>query len=340
MDTRCRPVRTVVQQGEIENIHASSYESTIVHCVFRGTAPRFTQPPIKLSTGSFPGVKGGRSVVPTTPPHSSAEVMESMGLYLHAPQVPSWHVTGIPLPLPLDVQFKVCNRNLSVPNLLSNGYKAAQKAILDILCSWSLNSGHFSDWTFFLGHFCIWTSFTLDGLEWTFNFSIQRQIVRGQAIIAELGVWKICARWVPRMLLPHVKQKRLDICEQLLLRYEREGDEFLKNIVTGDKSWEGFFASRLESKRDFYMKIGTCPVKSGHLATLPVPIKFKALPSAGKLMFTVFRDIQGLMKAASLVVKETNGKYRHRYFTLAVTNTSAQSSQNYRSAEITRSCDS
>ncbi|KAJ4434286.1 hypothetical protein ANN_22838 [Periplaneta americana] len=62
------------------------------------TAPRFTQPPIKLSTGSFPGVKGGQSVVPTTPPHSSAEVMESMGLYLHAPQVPSWHVTGIPLP--------------------------------------------------------------------------------------------------------------------------------------------------------------------------------------------------------------------------------------------------
>ncbi|KAJ4444500.1 hypothetical protein ANN_06292 [Periplaneta americana] len=36
----------------------------------------------------------GQSVVPTTPPHSSAEVMESMGLYLHAPQVPSWHVTG------------------------------------------------------------------------------------------------------------------------------------------------------------------------------------------------------------------------------------------------------
>ncbi|KAJ4448895.1 hypothetical protein ANN_00286 [Periplaneta americana] len=33
--TRCRPVCTVVQQGEIESIPASSYESTIVHCVFR-----------------------------------------------------------------------------------------------------------------------------------------------------------------------------------------------------------------------------------------------------------------------------------------------------------------
>ncbi|KAJ4440692.1 hypothetical protein ANN_08840, partial [Periplaneta americana] len=40
----------------------------------------------------------GQSVVLTTPPHSSAEVMESMGLYFHAPQVPSWHVTGTSLP--------------------------------------------------------------------------------------------------------------------------------------------------------------------------------------------------------------------------------------------------
>ncbi|KAJ4441969.1 hypothetical protein ANN_11833 [Periplaneta americana] len=38
MGTRCRPVCTVVQQGDIECIPASSYESTIVHCVFRGKA--------------------------------------------------------------------------------------------------------------------------------------------------------------------------------------------------------------------------------------------------------------------------------------------------------------
>ncbi|KAJ4435660.1 hypothetical protein ANN_18276 [Periplaneta americana] len=44
-------------------------------CLTFRTAPRFTQPPIKLSTGSFPEVKGGQSVVPTTPPHSSAEVI-------------------------------------------------------------------------------------------------------------------------------------------------------------------------------------------------------------------------------------------------------------------------
>ncbi|KAJ4449844.1 hypothetical protein ANN_01250 [Periplaneta americana] len=32
----CRPVCTVVQQEEVESIPASSYECTMVHCVFRG----------------------------------------------------------------------------------------------------------------------------------------------------------------------------------------------------------------------------------------------------------------------------------------------------------------
>ncbi|KAJ4446154.1 hypothetical protein ANN_12847 [Periplaneta americana] len=72
-------------------LEGPGFDSRIRCQTFR-TAPRFTQPPI--NTGCFPGVKGGQSVVPTTPLHSSAEVMESMGLYLLAPQVPSWHVTG------------------------------------------------------------------------------------------------------------------------------------------------------------------------------------------------------------------------------------------------------
>ncbi|KAJ4446255.1 hypothetical protein ANN_12949 [Periplaneta americana] len=33
---RCRPVCTVVLQEEVESIPASSYEYTMVHCVFRG----------------------------------------------------------------------------------------------------------------------------------------------------------------------------------------------------------------------------------------------------------------------------------------------------------------
>ncbi|KAJ4430776.1 hypothetical protein ANN_19367 [Periplaneta americana] len=71
------------------------------------------------------------------------------------------------------------------------------------------------------------------------HLSIQCSISRErvQVIIAELRFRKIWARWMPRMLLPHMKQKRLGICQQLLLRCEREGDESLKEHVTGDESW-------------------------------------------------------------------------------------------------------
>ena len=33
------------------------------------------------------------------------------------------------------------------------------------------------------------------------------------------------------------KQKRFEICEELLKRYREEGDQFLLNIFTGDESW-------------------------------------------------------------------------------------------------------
>jgi histone-lysine N-methyltransferase SETMAR len=56
-------------------------------------------------------------------------------------------------------------------------------------------------------------------------------------IIGLLGYTKVCSRWVPRMLTPENKQKRVESCEELLKRYHEEGDQFLLNIVTGDESW-------------------------------------------------------------------------------------------------------
>ena len=52
-----------------------------------------------------------------------------------------------------------------------------------------------------------------------------------------LGYTKVCSRWVPRMLTPEKKQKRVESCEELLKRYREEGDQFLLNIITGDETW-------------------------------------------------------------------------------------------------------
>jgi hypothetical protein len=51
-------------------------------------------------------------------------------------------------------------------------------------------------------------------------------------IIGLLGYTKVCSQWVPCMLTPEKKQKRVEICELLLKRYRKEGDQFLLNIVT------------------------------------------------------------------------------------------------------------
>ena len=52
-------------------------------------------------------------------------------------------------------------------------------------------------------------------------------------IIGLLGYTKVCPRWVPRMLTPEKKQKRVEICEELLKRYREEGDQFLLNLLLG-----------------------------------------------------------------------------------------------------------
>jgi histone-lysine N-methyltransferase SETMAR len=63
----------------------------------------------------------------------------------------------------------------------------------------------------------------------------------------ELKVSKVNARWVPRLLSPEHKERRLVAVTQLLQRYEIEGAEFLDTIVTCDETWVHYFTP--ESKR-------------------------------------------------------------------------------------------
>jgi hypothetical protein len=48
---------------------------------------------------------------------------------------------------------------------------------------------------------------------------------------------KVSARWVQRHLTPELKERRVESCEELLRRFEAEGDGFLARIVTGDETW-------------------------------------------------------------------------------------------------------
>ena len=48
---------------------------------------------------------------------------------------------------------------------------------------------------------------------------------------------KVCARWVPRILKDEEKQQRVLCSMEFLSRYEREGDRFLRCIITTDETW-------------------------------------------------------------------------------------------------------
>jgi len=77
-------------------------------------------------------------------------------------------------------------------------------------------------------------------------------------------------------------KRRVDACEELLRRYETEGDAFLQCVVTGDESWVHFFQP--EKKR---------ASKEWHYSTSPKPQKFCTQPCTGKMMLMLFWASRG-----------------------------------------------
>ena len=52
---------------------------------------------------------------------------------------------------------------------------------------------------------------------------------------------KVCAQSVTRLLTPEMRQRRIAFCQELLDRRYYEELDFLKQIVTGDKTWLYFY---------------------------------------------------------------------------------------------------
>jgi histone-lysine N-methyltransferase SETMAR len=60
-------------------------------------------------------------------------------------------------------------------------------------------------------------------------------------ILKQLGVEKVSAKWVPRMLTDAHKETRKPVCSEFLVQYENGGDDFLAKIVTGVETWLHLF---------------------------------------------------------------------------------------------------
>lgn len=99
----------------------------------------------------------------------------------------------------------------------------------------------------------------------------------------KLGMNKVSARWVPRLLTPEQKTRRQQICQNNLDLLEADA-EFLTRIVTGDETWVHHWdpETKLESMQ--WIHKGS-----------PPPKKARTQPSAGKLMATIFWDLHGVL---------------------------------------------
>lgn len=100
----------------------------------------------------------------------------------------------------------------------------------------------------------------------------------------ELGMRKLSARWVPRLLTPENKRNRETTSATCLALFQRNPAEFLRRFVTVDETWIHWYTPETKEQS----KQWTSP---GERA----PKKAKTVRSAGKVMATVFWDSQGVI---------------------------------------------
>ena len=95
---------------------------------------------------------------------------------------------------------------------------------------------------------------------------------------------KVCARWVPKMLTPEMKQNRIRCAEENLQQMNQDWERFKQRFVTGDETWIHHHDpdSKFQSKE-----------LNENLSQEQKKIKSQYNPS--KIMCTIFYDTEGVI---------------------------------------------
>nr|CAH7724637.1 unnamed protein product [Callosobruchus chinensis] len=94
------------------------------------------------------------------------------------------------------------------------------------------------------------------------ELGINKETIR-QMLDEDLGMRRLCAKMVPKVLTVEQKELRLSICKDMISRIEEEGEDWMSNVITGDESW--VFQYDPETKRQsmqWVEKGGEAPHKS------------------------------------------------------------------------------
>jgi histone-lysine N-methyltransferase SETMAR len=99
-----------------------------------------------------------------------------------------------------------------------------------------------------------------------------------------LGMKKVCTRWVPKFLTPVQRANRVDCCEELLQQSEANSTDFFDCIVTGDESWIHHYDPVCQFEAKVWKKPGE-----------QTPTRSRQERSAGKIIMIVFWDKDGVL---------------------------------------------
>ena len=64
----------------------------------------------------------------------------------------------------------------------------------------------------------------------------------------KLGMHRVSARWVPRLLLPDQMGQRVKRCHEYCQRYNDESENFLNRIITCDERCNTFLSRKVNNK--------------------------------------------------------------------------------------------
>lgn len=99
----------------------------------------------------------------------------------------------------------------------------------------------------------------------------------------DLGMKKLCARWVPRLLTDLHKENRVTTSKQCLALIN-SNPNFFSQLITMDETWLHHYTPETKQQSmQWTEKGGSAPKKA------------KAMPSAGKVMASVFWDTRGII---------------------------------------------
>ncbi|XP_011251320.1 histone-lysine N-methyltransferase SETMAR-like [Camponotus floridanus] len=114
-----------------------------------------------------------------------------------------------------------------------------------------------------------------------------------------LGMRKLSARWMPRLLTIDNKRNRVTISKECLALFNRNSNEFLRRFITVDETWIHHNTPETKEQSKQWISRGES-----------APKKAKAVLSANKVMATVFWNARGIIHIDYLQKGKTiNGEY-------------------------------